>query len=72
MEALGSGDLEKYRKLLKEAKLGDSDNFENGFIPEGTGVAAVDLERRTVCSLPYLAYMSGLAQERPMLVCVSR
>ena len=49
--AIGSGDPEKYREYLKKVNLGDSDNlveaiaFENGFIPEGRGLAALDLER---------------------------
>ena len=49
-QAIGTGDLEQYRKFLKEAKLSDSDNrlkaaaLENGFIPESKGLAAVDLE----------------------------
>ena len=49
--AIGSGDLEKYRKFLREVDLPESDNtmeataLENGFAPEGSGFAAVDLER---------------------------
>ena len=45
-------DLEKYLRFLKEANLNDSDSplevtaLENGFVPEGDGLVAVDLERR--------------------------
>ena len=61
--AIRCGDLEKYRKFLKEVDLSDSANMmeatalENGFIPEGKGRASVGLERRMMSSLPHIAYM---------------
>ena len=71
--ALASGDVEKYKKFLKDMKLNESDNpleaiaLEHGFIPEGDGIAAVDLERRITSSLPHIAYIaymvSGPRQE---------
>ena len=62
-QAIVSGNLEKYRKFLKEASMSDSDNpmeataLENGCIPEGNTLAAVYLERRIMSSLPHIAYM---------------
>ena len=50
--AIGPEDLEKDRKFLKEADLQESENtveataLENGFVPEGSGLAAVDMEKR--------------------------
>ena len=60
---LASGDVEQYRKFLKDMNLNDRDNplkttvLEHGFIPESDGMAAVDLERRIMNSLPHIAYM---------------
>ena len=31
--------------------------LENGFVPEGGGLVAVDLEKRIMSSLPHIAYM---------------
>ena len=65
--AIGPGDLERYRKFLNEADLSDCDNpleataLENGFIPESKGLAAVDLARRIMSSLPHIAYMASRA-----------
>ena len=62
-QAIGSGNLEKYRNFLKEKNLDDSDNImeatacQNGFIPEGRGVRVQELEWRIGSSLPHLAYM---------------
>ena len=62
-QAMGSGDLEKYCKLVSNANLQESDNpmeataWENGFVPEGRGLPAVELEKRIVGSLPHIAYM---------------
>ena len=48
---------------MKDANLNDSDNplaataLEHGFIPESDGLAAVDLDRRIMSSLPHIAYM---------------
>ena len=36
--------------------------WENGFVPEGSGLAAVDLEKRIMSSLPHIVYMVS----RPM------
>ena len=47
---IGSGDLDMYRRFLKEADLPENDNhmeataLENGFVPERSGLAAVDLK----------------------------
>ena len=56
-QAIESGDVEKYSKFLKDVNFNDSDNpleataLEHGFIPENDGIAAVDLERRSLSSL---------------------
>ena len=48
---------------MKEADLPESDShmeataLENGFVPEGGGLAAVNLEKRIMSSLPHIAYM---------------
>ena len=63
-KALASGDREKYQKFLKDMKLNDSHNpleaiaLDHGFIPENDGIAAVDLERRLMSSLPRVACRS--------------
>ena len=64
-----AGDLVKYCNFLRDAKLPESDNpmeavaWENGFVPEGKGLPAVDVEKRIQGSLPHLAYMvSRLSQ----------
>ena len=55
---MASGEVEEYQKFLK---LNESGNpFEaialGSFIPESDGIAAVDLERKIMSSLPRIAY----------------
>ena len=55
--------VEKYQTFLKDVNLTESNNsleataLDHGFIPENDGIAAVDLEKRLMSSLPHIAYM---------------
>ena len=57
-KALASGSIEKYQQFLPS-----NDNpleataSEHGFTPESAGIAAVDLARSLMSSLPRIAYM---------------
>ena len=57
-----SGDLEKYCDPPQECQSLESDNpmettaCEKGFVPEGRGLSAVNLEKRNMGSLPHIAY----------------
>ena len=61
-KAIASGDVAKYQKFLKSMSLTVSDNpleataLDHGFIPESDGIAAVDLEKRLMSTLPHIAY----------------
>ena len=54
-KALTSGSVEKYQQFLSERL--EATASEHGFFPESTGIAAVDLERRLMSSLPHIACM---------------